>query len=176
MILFLQLATLDHPGHFEHAPADAVDKRAPRWRPFGGPQYFHAPELVRAIATYRAATEIVVTDWGTLWPDIARNPALPRELRARFIDTLWLLDLEDYRSDLVDVFGSIQFWLKHRRPEYKGPWLCIGTKYHAWPVQERRRLIGGGGWSHPQLRADLERNLHDAYATAGIAPDLGGSA
>ena len=175
MILFLQLATLDHPGHIDYEPASAGGKPVPRWRPFEGPRYVHGPDLVRAMAPYLAATEIVVTDWGACWPDVAQKPNLPPELRARFIDTLWLLDLEDYQSDLVDLFGSIQFWLKHRRPGYKGPWLCIDTKYHSWPERERQRLIEGGGWNHPNLRADLERDLHDAYAKAGIAPEPGGS-
>lgn len=163
MILFLQLSTLHHAGHIEYLPGQGDGDRVPRWRPFEGPKYFHGPAFAAAMAPYLASTEIVVTDWGVRWPEIAQGPALPSELRARFVDTLWLLDLDDYRSDLAGLFSSIQFWLKRRRPTYNGPWLCVDKSFHSWPEHEQHRLIVGGGLGNPQLRAHMEQQIRDAY-------------
>lgn len=166
MILFLQLSTLNHPGHIDLEPTNTTGSCVPRWRPFDGPKYLHAPEFVTALGPHLSDTEIVVTDWGVRWPDVAQRQELPTELREHLIDTLWLLDKEDYRSDLANLFGSIQFWLKQRRPGYKGPWLCVSDQYHSWPESERHRLIVGGGLNHPSLRAHFEQALHNAYVNA----------
>lgn len=120
---------------------------------------------------YLAHTEFVVTDWGVRWPEVLQRAELPAELRARMVDALWLPDLDDYRSDLADLHGSIRFWLKRRRPSYAGPWLCIDRQFHSWPERERDRLIVGGGLGHPALRARFQREIESAYArAAGPSP------
>lgn len=168
MILFLQLATLHHPGHIEFTPRRVDHKPTPHWRPWDGSRHFYGLEFVDVMGPYLAATEIVVTDWGIRWPDVASDHTLPPELRSRMIDSLWLLELENYRSDLANLYDSIQFWLEQRRPDCSAQWICIDENYHGWPEQQRNRLIAGGGWMHPELRQATRGRLRDAYARAGI--------
>lgn len=176
MILFLELGTLNHPQDLCWEIDPVTRARVPVFRTPGGlPRYAHGPALTAILAPFLARTEIVVTDWGVSWPEVIKRAELPAELRARMVDVVWLRNLEDYRSDLVDLHGSIAFWLKQRRPGYAGPWLCIDRQFHSWPEHARDRLIVGGGLGHPALRASMQRQVQMAYARAAGPHPLGGT-
>lgn len=174
MILFLELGALNHPDEFQWEIHPDTKERTPVVQTFGGrPKYAYGPEFSKILGPFLAQTEIVVTDWGVRWPDVTEHPELPLALRERIVDVVWLRGLEDYRSDLVDLYGSIQFWLRRRRPAYSGPWLCIDRKFHSWPEAERQRLIVGGGLNYPDLRAGVARDIQMAYAWTGYSEHQG---
>lgn len=174
MIIFLELNTLNHPDQLQwEIHPDTKESTTVFQSCAGRPKYAYGLEFTTILGPFLTQTEIVVTDWGVRWPEVTEQPNLPLALRERIVDVVWLLDREDYRSDLVDLYGSIQFWLKQRRPSYSGPWLCIDRKFHSWPEAERHRLIPGGGLNHPDLRAGVARDIQMAYARTGYSPHQG---
>ena len=116
MILFLELASLDHPGHVAYAVDEKTGRRVPTWRPFEGPRYAGAATLLELLGPHLPQTQIVLADWGMTWPNKELHALLPPEILGRIVDVLWLWDRDDYRSDLADLHGSIQFWFRHRMP------------------------------------------------------------
>lgn len=174
MILFLELAVLNHPGYIECPTTDAAECSVATWRPFAGPKYVRAPELLEVLRPYLPQTEIVISDWGITWPNDTLKTLLPADLSARTIDVVWMLDIEDYRSDLADLNGSIHLWLRHRRPNFDGSWLCISNQYYSWPEQERHRLITGDGLGSPWLRTGFEEAIRVAYGSTAGGHQRGG--
>lgn len=163
MILFLELSCLDHPGHIDYPLDPLTGLRVPVWRPHEGPRYAAAPVLLALLRPYLPRTQIVLTDWGMTWPNPALDNLLPAELLDRIIDVVWLLDREDYRSDLADLAGAIGLWLRHRGANPGPSWFCLNRRYHGWPEAQRDLLIDGTGLHAQTLRPLLQRAISAAY-------------
>jgi hypothetical protein len=134
-----------------------------KWSVYEGPKYVYAPQLLEMLTPYRDRVEIVLSSWGSSWPDEALMAALPQELGEMIKGSLWLAGHEsDYRSDLATRFACIQLWLKHQRPEYVGDWISISTDSSGWPEAKRDRFIHGAGLLSSEVRTqELAERLRE---------------
>lgn len=163
MILFLDVSGTLHPEI--EAGEDG------HWRAYSGPRCIYAPQLLEVLRPYLDRIEIVLSDWGRQWPDPSLMAALPAELSARIVGTLWLPGFEsDYRSDLATPFACIELWLKHRRPGVRVAWLAISCDGGDWPVHARDHLLHGQCLlEKPERRAELAERLRVLLAVDGRA-------